>query len=631
MADSSELNLTIKARDEASQTLRTVSRNVSDSGKVADDTSKHFKIAGAAIAAVGVGLTAYAKNATDATVEYVAGVNRVSRVTGEGVEQASRLQYAFQRMGVDATASSQIFGLFSRKIAEAGDASKASTSKLTELNVKVKDSAGFARSFSEILLDVADRFAAMPNGADKSAAALELFGRQGLSLLPILNKGSEGIKKLQEDADRLGLTLSTSNVEAVKKYTQSQKDLKDSSTALKIAVGTLTAPVLAEFNNRINGVAQSFLRTEGPVRDATINVLAFGGPVATAAGAVIGFGANLRTMAAGLNMAAVASRAFQIATGPVGWAILAVGAAISSTLYLFGGHKKATEDSSQASAQQASVEERLNEQLEINKRNLDNATQATKALGDAKFDQLGSALSVERAQRSYNEAVAEYGPSSLEAREASYNLEQSKLRLQEATDKVTEAQNLQNIAEGNLVIATPDVTSSIQLRIDKFSGLVSRIDDARRSVVDLDVSTAATATKLQGSVQTLQSNVQKLQSSNSALSVQGAAGGLQGGRSNLQGRASGGYVQGGTAYRVGEQGEEIFVPGQSGNIINARDTAALDQGGRAPSYNFTFNIGGNVVGNEGALRGLAVQMAQMVDQALRGQGTDSVSQLRTAA
>jgi hypothetical protein len=35
----------------------------------------------------------------------------------------------------------------------------------------------------------------------------------------------------------------------------------------------------------------------------------------------------------------------------------------------------------------------------------------------------------------------------------------------------------------------------------------------------------------------------------------------------IKGKASGGYVQGGTPYMVGERGPELFVPGQSGNIV----------------------------------------------------------------
>lgn len=46
------------------------------------------------------------------------------------------------------------------------------------------------------------------------------------------------------------------------------------------------------------------------------------------------------------------------------------------------------------------------------------------------------------------------------------------------------------------------------------------------------------------------------------------------------GRASGGPVRAGQPYRVGEEGEEIFVPDRPGHIINAGDTARIMAGSR---------------------------------------------------
>lgn len=50
---------------------------------------------------------------------------------------------------------------------------------------------------------------------------------------------------------------------------------------------------------------------------------------------------------------------------------------------------------------------------------------STDALGQAQLNLTGASLGVERAQRNYNEAVAQYGPQSLEAREANHYLAQA--------------------------------------------------------------------------------------------------------------------------------------------------------------------------------------------------------------
>lgn len=59
-----------------------------------------------------------------------------------------------------------------------------------------------------VILQLADRFKEMPAGAEKAALAVDLFGRSGLDLIPILNKGSEGFKESMEAAKRFGAVLS---------------------------------------------------------------------------------------------------------------------------------------------------------------------------------------------------------------------------------------------------------------------------------------------------------------------------------------------------------------------------------------------------------------------------------------
>jgi hypothetical protein len=56
---------------------------------------------------------------------------------------------------------------------------------------------------------------------------------------------------------------------------------------------------------------------------------------------------------------------------------------------------------------------------------------------------------------------------------------------------------------------------------------------------------------------------------------------------SIAGRASGGPVEAGTPYIVGELGQELFIPDSRGRIVNARDTARMVDGptGRSGSSN----------------------------------------------
>jgi hypothetical protein len=98
----------------------------------------------------------------------------------------------------------------------------------------------------QVIKLVADRFKDMPDGAEKSALAIQLFGRAGLQLLPILNQGSEGLDKASQKAKEFGLELSGSQRIALDNYDQALDDLSSSLEGFKTQVAAAFAPSLTK-------------------------------------------------------------------------------------------------------------------------------------------------------------------------------------------------------------------------------------------------------------------------------------------------------------------------------------------------------------------------------------------------
>ena len=67
--------------------------------------------------------------------------------------------------------------------------------KFKALGVSVKDSNGQVVPADKALKQIADRFADMPDGAQKAAAAVALFGKSGADLIPLLNEGAASMEK----------------------------------------------------------------------------------------------------------------------------------------------------------------------------------------------------------------------------------------------------------------------------------------------------------------------------------------------------------------------------------------------------------------------------------------------------
>lgn len=348
-----------------------------------------MKVAAAGLAVVGAGLTLYAKGAVSYTQDLVTNSKALGREIGTTTTEASRLSAAMERMGVDAGSTQQMFGVFAKQIQAASSSTDATRiaaqslslqvkqtqkdindttaeiqksgdksgdltlklatlqNKLDGLNNQLATSAngfdklgistvnadGTQKSFTDILGETADKFKAMPDGVGKTTLAMDLFGKSGKDMIKVLNLGSSGISDLEKNADALGLTLNENTIGKINDLVQSQKALKEQTDALKIAVGTATAPIMTSFNTVLNDMIGSLLNTKGPVHDVTVGVLAYGGPIASAAAATLGFLANLdqalpllAKMANATKLAAVAQWLWNIAmiSNPIGLIIAAI-------------------------------------------------------------------------------------------------------------------------------------------------------------------------------------------------------------------------------------------------------------------------------------------------------------------
>lgn len=77
------------------------------------------------------------------------------------------------------------------------------------------------------LLQLATIFRNMPDGVEKTAAAAKIFGeRIGPDLVPLLNRGAEGIEELRRRARELGITLSSETAQKAGEFNDSMDDIR---------------------------------------------------------------------------------------------------------------------------------------------------------------------------------------------------------------------------------------------------------------------------------------------------------------------------------------------------------------------------------------------------------------------
>src|SRR5690348_8533489 len=108
----------------------------------------------------------------------------------------------------------------------------------TNLNGMLKELGITSRDMNEALLQAADGFSKMQDGPLKSAYAVELFGRSGLQLIPLLNQGRAGLAEFSDMVDQFGPNVDANAIQATDKWQKSTEQLSLSWDRFKVSLSS---------------------------------------------------------------------------------------------------------------------------------------------------------------------------------------------------------------------------------------------------------------------------------------------------------------------------------------------------------------------------------------------------------
>lgn len=220
----------------------------------------------------------FAKDVVEAQGELVG----MAEQAGTSVEQLSALGYAAEQSGSDLDGLNAGLRGLANTAADAAAGSDKAAEAFATLGISATDSNGDLKATDELLLEIAEQFEQYADGAAKSALAQDLFGKSGRELIPLLNKGRDGIEELTEKAARLGLVVSTETAQAAN---QLGDDLKTLSSITRGVMGE----ALSEVVPILDGFVQSLTKSaeESGNLDRASRALAAGFKLLLSAGNIV--------------------------------------------------------------------------------------------------------------------------------------------------------------------------------------------------------------------------------------------------------------------------------------------------------------------------------------------------------
>lgn len=179
------------------------------------------------------------------TANYADSIDEAAMKSGVGAEALQELAYAASFSGMDLQSMTLSLGFLNKAMVASRTGSKDLKKLFRDLGVSVTDGNKGFLSAQDVLEQLADRFAEMPDGAEKYDAAIKLFGKSGGAMIPFLNAGASGIGKLREEAKRLGVVLGEDQVKAGAAASDTVDNLKWAWVGLKRTIGAELFPALA--------------------------------------------------------------------------------------------------------------------------------------------------------------------------------------------------------------------------------------------------------------------------------------------------------------------------------------------------------------------------------------------------
>ena len=208
-----------------------------------------FSALGAGIKSFGLALAAgfsfdQLVNGLKTAIDKMDDMGKSAQKLGVSVEQLQALSYAADLSGLSFETMSTAVGRLSQAMAGFSESGSKAADALKAMGVNVKTDT------TQALAAIADQFQKMPDGVQKTALAMELFGKAGKDMIPFLNQGGEAVRRMAEESERLGATFTAVASEQAERFNDALTKIGYAAKGIFTQLATGLLPALTTLAER---------------------------------------------------------------------------------------------------------------------------------------------------------------------------------------------------------------------------------------------------------------------------------------------------------------------------------------------------------------------------------------------
>lgn len=212
---------------------------------------------GTAAVAGGIGLIVSGMSAAAASVwrfsEAAAGIDDIAQRTGASAEALSQLRYAAEQSGANLEAVEKGMRKLGDVTTQAAGGSKSAAAALASIGLSAEQL--LAMPVEDRFLAVAQGISQIQDPAAQASVAMDLLGKSGADLVPMMADGAGGIRALMAEADKLGMTISGEQAAAAAAFDDKWQGLV---ATLRNASNIIAVAVLPYLSQMIDLVMQTW-------------------------------------------------------------------------------------------------------------------------------------------------------------------------------------------------------------------------------------------------------------------------------------------------------------------------------------------------------------------------------------
>lgn len=295
-----------------------------------------MKTAFLGVAAAAAGAIAGISIAIKGVIDDADDISKVATKIGIPIEELSQLKYVADLAGVSFEGLQTGVRKLSQNMAEfAKKGGGGASDAFKGLGVSVKNTDGSLKSSSAVIDELADKFAAMPDGVQKTALATKLFGKAGADLIPLLNGGAAALKEARQEADAFGLTLSAETGVAAENFNDNLSRISYAGTGVVTALTAALLPALVVVSDALVETSKGLISLIAYLPTVAEYAAVAGGSLALMLSPAILSAISTAVVAIGTGLVgAIRAVTIAMAANPLG--ALAVGISIAVTaIYAF--------------------------------------------------------------------------------------------------------------------------------------------------------------------------------------------------------------------------------------------------------------------------------------------------------